>query len=80
MNLVVWLQLAALLTGHTARGWDKKPWRYRLFATAGKLITRARRTRLLIADQAPESGTITTVLAAIAELKNSLRQRIRLLA
>lgn len=80
MNLVSWLQLAALPTGHKARGWDMKRWRYRLFATAGKLITRARRTRLLIPDKAPEAGTITTLLAAIATLKNRLRQRARPLA
>ncbi len=80
MNLIAWLQLTALPTGHTARSWDMKRWRYRLFATAGKLITRARRTRLLIADNAPESGTITTLLTTIAELKNRLRQRGRLLA
>jgi hypothetical protein len=80
MNLVSWLQLAALPTGHKARGWDMKRWRYRLFATAGKLITRARRTRLLIPGKAPETGTITTLLAANAELKNSLRQRVRRLA
>ncbi|MDQ0854702.1 hypothetical protein QFZ79_002813 [Arthrobacter sp. V4I6] len=80
MNLVSWLQLAALPTGHKARAWDMKRWRYRLFATAGKLITRARRSRLLIPDKAPESGTITTLLAAIAELKNSLRQQALLLA
>jgi len=80
MNLVAWLQLAALPTGHKARGWDMKRWRYRLFATAGKLITRARVKRLLLPDGAPETGTITTLLAAIAGLKNSLRQRTRLLA
>ncbi|WP_026533336.1 IS1380 family transposase, partial [Arthrobacter sp. H41] len=71
MNLVAWLQLAALPSGHQARGWDIKRWRYRLFATAGKLITRARRTRLLIPDKAPETDTITTLLAAIVELRNS---------
>ncbi len=80
MNLVSWLQLTALPTGHKARGWDMKRWRYRLFATAGKLITRARRTRLLIADKAPETATITTLLAAIAKLKTGLRDRVRLLA
>ena len=80
MNLVSWLQLTALPTGHKARGWDMKRWRYRLFATAGKIITRARRTRLLIPDKAPEAGTITTLLTAIAELKTSLRDRVRLLA
>lgn len=79
MNLVSWLQLAALPTGHKARGWDIKRWRYRLFATAGKLITRARRTSLLIPDKAPETDTITTLLAATATLKNSLRQRDPLL-
>ena len=80
MNLVSWLQLAALPTGHKARGWDIKRWRYRLFATAGKLITRARRTSLLIPGKAPETATITTLLAATAALKNSLRQRDPLLA
>ena len=80
MNLVSWLQLTALPAGHKARGWDMKRWRYRLFATAGKIITRARVKRLLIPDKAPETGTITTLLTTIAGLKNSLRQRIRLLA
>ncbi|WP_346925594.1 IS1380 family transposase [uncultured Arthrobacter sp.] len=80
MNLVSWLQLTALPTGHKARGWDIKRWRYRLFATAGKIITRARQSRLLIPDKAPETSTITTLLAAIAELKSSLRQRIPRLA
>jgi hypothetical protein len=80
MNLVSWLQLTALPTGHKARGWDMKRRRYRLFATAGKLITRDRRTRLLIPDKAPEAGTITTLLAANTELKNNLRQHVRLLA
>jgi hypothetical protein len=80
MNLVSWLQLAALPTGHKARGWDIKRWRYRLFATAGIIITRARRTSLLIPGKAPETDTITTLLAATAGLKNSPRQRGPLLA
>lgn len=74
MNLVSWLQLAALPTGHTATSWDVKRWRYRLFATAGKLITRARRTQLLIPKHAPEASTITTILAAISELKKRRRK------
>lgn len=80
MNLLSWLQLAALPTGHKAGGWDIKRWRYRLFATAGKLITRARRTLLLIPDKAPETETITTLLVAITGLRSSIRQRDRLLA
>lgn len=80
MNLVSWLQLTTLPTGHKARGWDMKRWRYRLFATAGKLITRARRARLLIADKGPEAGTIITLQAAIAGLKTRLRRPHRRLA
>lgn len=79
MNLVSWLQLTALPTDHVARGWDVKRWHYRLFATAGKLITRARRTRLLIPENAPEAGTIPTLLATVSELKHH-RQRKPLLA
>ena len=75
MNLVSWLQLSMLATGHEARGWDVKRWRYRLFATAGKLITRARKTWLLIPATAPEAGTITTVLEAIKELARQRRKR-----
>ncbi|MBG6182064.1 hypothetical protein IWX62_003292 [Arthrobacter sp. CAN_A1] len=76
MNLVSWLQLAILPAGHKARGWDIKRWRYRLFATAGKIITRARTKRLLIPSKTPETATITTLLAAITGLKRRFRQRI----
>lgn len=75
MNLVSWLQLSMLPNGHNARGWDVKRWRYRLFATAGKLITRARKTWLLIPETAPETGTITTLLEAIKELAQQRRKR-----
>ena len=74
MDLVSWLQLAALPTGHTAKSWDVKRWRYRLFATAGKLITRARKTWLLVPEHAPEARTITTIPAAISELKQRRRK------
>ncbi|GAB3543909.1 IS1380 family transposase [Arthrobacter tecti] len=80
MNLVSWLQLTILPTGHIARGWDIKRWRYRLFATAGKIITRARRKLLLIPDKTPEAATITTLLTTITGLKHNLRQRIPRLA
>lgn len=75
MNLVSWLQLSMLPNGHKARGWDVKRWRYRLFATAGKLITRARKTWLLIPATAPEADTITTMLEAIKELARERRKR-----
>lgn len=68
MNLVSRLQQAMFPTGHKARGWDVKRWRYRLFATAGKLIIRARKIWLLIPEKAPEADTITTLLEAIHAL------------
>ena len=79
MNLLSWLQLAVLPTGHTAKGWDVKRWRYRLFATAGKLITRARKTWLLIPEHAPEAATITGILATISDLAQR-RRKLPLLA
>ena len=78
MNLVSWLQLATLSNGHTARDWDVKRWRYRLFATAGKLITRARKTWLLIPATAPEAVMITTLLEAIKEFSQQRRKRLPL--
>jgi hypothetical protein len=70
MNLISWLQLAILPNGHGARGWDVKRWRYGLFATAGKLITRARRTWLLLPEMSPEASTAATLLAGIAQLQH----------
>ncbi len=78
MNLLSWLQLAMLPNGHTAKDWDVKRWRYRLFATAGKLITRARKTWMLIPETAPEAGTITTLRDAIKELSQHRRKRLPL--
>lgn len=78
MNLVSWLQLAMLPHGHNARGWDIKRWRYRLFFTAAKLITRTRRTWLLLPETAPEAGTITTLLEAINRLKATSRKQLPL--
>ncbi len=67
-----------LPTGHKGRGWDVKRWRYRLFATAGKHITRARKTWLLIPETAPEAGTITTLRDAIKELSQHRRKQLPL--
>jgi hypothetical protein len=67
-NLISWLQLAALPNGHHAKAWDIKRWRYRLFATAGKIITRARRNHLLLPETAPELPLINTLLQASARI------------
>ncbi|MHA7142655.1 hypothetical protein ACX80T_14085 [Arthrobacter sp. Sr33] len=42
-----WLQLTCVPAGHRAAFWDIKRWRYRVIATAGKLITIGRKQRLL---------------------------------
>jgi hypothetical protein len=71
-NLVSWLQLTALPDGHHAKAWDIKRWRYRLFATAGKIITRARRTELLLPESAPEKDLLRLLLATTGRFKQIL--------
>lgn len=68
-NLVSWLQLTALPDGHHAKAWDIKRWRYRLFATAGKIITRARRNQLLLPETAPEKNLLKLLLDSTGRLK-----------
>lgn len=55
MNLVSWIGLAILPSGHPAGVWDVKRWRYRLFSMAGKLVRGGRQTRLLLPRAAPEA-------------------------
>jgi hypothetical protein len=71
-NLVSWLQLTALPNGHHAKAWDIKRWRYRLFTTAGKIISRARRNQLLLPDSAPEKELLKRLLANTGHLKQLL--------
>lgn len=71
-NLVSWIQLAALPNGHHAKAWDIKRWRYRLFATAGKIITRARRNQLLLPESAPEKELPKLLLENARSLKQPL--------
>ncbi len=72
LNLVSWLQLAALPDGHHAKAWDIKRWRYRLFATAGKIITRARRHQLLLPESAPEIDLLKLLLENTGRLNTGL--------
>src|SRR5690625_3148081 len=69
MNTLTGMTLAAVPDGHEAASWDIKRWRYRVFATAGKIITRARRHILLLPATAPETSLITAIIARIVELK-----------
>jgi len=72
MNTLTWMTLTTVPSGHKAASWDVKRWRYRVFATAGKIITRARRRILLLPETAPETPLITTITTQIADLKNRL--------
>jgi hypothetical protein len=46
--------------------------RYRLFATAGKIITRARRNQLLLPESAPEKDLLKLLLENTARLTQGL--------
>ncbi|MBP2376074.1 IS1380 family transposase [Paeniglutamicibacter psychrophenolicus] len=74
MNLVAWMPLAILPAGHDAGSWDMKRWRYRLFSIAGKIISSARRKRLLIPQSAPESPLLIALLDGTARLRQRWRQ------
>lgn len=67
MNMVTWMNLIAVPTGHEATSWDIKRWRYRVFATAGKIITRARRRILLLPSAAPETSMIIAIIDRISD-------------
>jgi hypothetical protein len=73
-NLVSWLQLTALPDGHHAKAWDIKRWRYRLFATAGKIITRARKHYLLLPAKAPEKDLLTLLLETVSRISVPARR------
>ncbi|PQZ86552.1 IS1380 family transposase [Arthrobacter sp. MYb222] len=73
LNLVSWLQLAVLPSGHEASCWDVKRWRYRLFSMAGKIVSGGRQRRLLIPRSAPEAG----LLCQLQERLGVLFQRWR---
>ena len=73
MNAVAWMQLAILPAGHDAGTWDMKRWRYRLFSIAGKIISSARKKRLLIPESAPESPLFFTLVEGIARLRERWR-------
>jgi len=71
-NVVSWIQLAALPDGHCAKARDIKRWRYRLFATAGKIITRAHRNQLLLQESAPEKDLLKPLLDNTGHVKQPL--------
>ncbi|QXQ08758.1 IS1380 family transposase [Paeniglutamicibacter sp. Y32M11] len=70
VNLVSWMQITLLPAGHAAGVWDMKRWHYRLFSMAGKLISSARKRRLLIPKAAPESQLFTTLIEGSRQLQH----------
>src|SRR5690349_23699884 len=62
-ELLAWMQLLAL-TG-TARRWEPKRLRLRVFAVAGRLARSGRRLRLRLAERWPWAGQITAAAARL---------------
>jgi hypothetical protein len=73
MNLIAWIQLAILPSGHAAGVWDVKRWRYRLFSMAGKLVRGGRQTRLLLPAAAPEADLAMDVHRRITRAHQHFR-------
>ena len=62
-ELIAWTQLPAL-TG-TARRWEPKRLRLRLFAIAGRLVHGGRRLRLRLAGRWPWAAEVTAAIARL---------------
>lgn len=73
MNLWTWARLTTLPSGHHGTSWDIKRWRYRIFTTAGKVITRARKRYLLLPERSPEIGTIMSILKNLTHPRDLLQ-------
>ena len=65
-ELIAWTQLLAL-TG-TARRWEPKRLRLRVFAVAGRLASSGRRLRLRLAERWPWTGQITAAAVRLQAL------------
>jgi Transposase DDE domain group 1 len=66
-ELTAWTQMLAL-AGTPARRWEPRRLRFRLFATAGRIIRGGRRTTLRLARQSPWTALITTALTRLNSL------------
>jgi hypothetical protein len=65
-ELLAWTQLLALTS--TARRWEPKRLRLRIFAVAGRLASSGRRLRLKLAERWPWSGEITAAVTRLQAL------------
>jgi hypothetical protein len=66
-ELIAWAQMLAL-HDTPARRWEPRRLRFRLLATAGRIVRGGRRTRLRLAAASPWSALITTALSRLASL------------
>jgi hypothetical protein len=66
-ELLAWTQMLAL-AGTTARRWEPKRLRLRIFAVAGRLARSGRRLRLRLAQNWPWAGQITTAITRLQAL------------
>ncbi|ORB89010.1 IS1380 family transposase, partial [Mycobacterium persicum] len=64
IDLTAWLQMLAF-DEHSARRWEPKRLRLRLFSIAGRLARHARRTRLRLAASTPWADLLATALARL---------------
>ena len=65
-ELLAWTQMLAL--AGTARRWEPKRLRLRLFPVAGRLVRGGRRLRLRLAERWPWAGEITAAIARLQAL------------
>ncbi|MBW8707192.1 hypothetical protein MBT84_46925 [Streptomyces sp. MBT84] len=74
LDLLAWMPMLAL-TG-TARLWEPRRLRLRLFTAAGQLVTTGRRRTLRLARHWPWTGHITAALDRLTQLPDLADQRI----
>jgi hypothetical protein len=69
-ELLAWTQMLAL-AGTAARRWEPRRLRFRLFATAGRIVRGGRRLTLRLAERSPWASLITAGLTRLADLAPS---------
>jgi hypothetical protein len=67
MDLIAWAQMLAL-HDHSARRWEPKRLRFRLFSIPAVLVTTGRRRVLRFSDRSPHSGLAAMALARLRPL------------
>lgn len=66
-EVTAWMQMLALPT-HSARRWEPKRLRLRLFSIAGRLARHGRRRHLHLSAHAPWASLLAQMLAALCAI------------